>query len=119
MLPHCFSHDGATYVVSFRQVDGQWCAALYRRGDTSVRHLPRFTEAKGGGFSEVAIRQGYIAVATAMVTLGLGSQSQEAPPSAFVRSPEPHGDEKMPIQQWPGEETLAGAPMERIENHAA
>ena len=63
MLSHVFSHDGATYIVSFRQVDGQWLAALYRRGDDFVRPLFRFTEEEVGQFSDDAIRAGYIAVA--------------------------------------------------------
>jgi hypothetical protein len=68
MLPHVFSHDGATYILSFRQADNQWLAGLYRRGDTAVRLLPRFPQS---GFSDDAIRAGYTTVATCLVKFGL------------------------------------------------
>jgi hypothetical protein len=39
MLPHTFSHDGATYVVSFKPIGDQWRAALYKRDDGSITEL--------------------------------------------------------------------------------
>ena len=39
MLPHAFSHDGATYVVSFKPIGDQWRAALYKRDDASITEL--------------------------------------------------------------------------------
>ena len=39
MLPHAFSHDGATYVVSFKPIGDQWRAALYKRDDGSITEL--------------------------------------------------------------------------------
>ena len=39
MLPHAFSHDGATYVVSFKPIKDQWRAALYKRDDGSITEL--------------------------------------------------------------------------------
>ena len=41
MLPHAFSHDGATYVVSFKPIGDQWRAALYKRDDASNRAKSR------------------------------------------------------------------------------
>jgi hypothetical protein len=67
MLPHVFTHDGATYVVSFKRVDDQWRAALYQREDSSVRELIPFTAAEVASFSENAIRAGYIGVAEWLV----------------------------------------------------
>ena len=67
MLPHVFSHDGAAYVVSFKRVDDQWRAALYQRDDSSVKELIPFTAGELSGFSEHAIRAGYIGVAEWLV----------------------------------------------------
>ena len=39
MLPHTFSHDGATYVVSFKSIKDQWRVALYKRDDGSITEL--------------------------------------------------------------------------------
>ena len=63
MLPHVFSHDGATYVVSFKRVDDQWRAALYQRDASSIKQLIPFTAGELSGFSEEAIRAGYIGAA--------------------------------------------------------
>jgi hypothetical protein len=67
MLPHVFSHDGATYVVSFKRVDDQWRAALYQREDSSVKELTPFTAGELSRFSDEAIRAGYIGVAEWLV----------------------------------------------------
>jgi hypothetical protein len=71
MLSHAFAHDGATYLVSFKFSNGQWCAALSRRGDRVVRPLPAFTEQQVGRFSEHGIRAGYIGVAEWLVKSGV------------------------------------------------
>jgi hypothetical protein len=63
MLPHVFSHDGATYVVSFKLLDDQWRAALYQRENSSVKELIPFSRGELSGFSQEAIRAGYIGVA--------------------------------------------------------
>ena len=39
MLPHAFSHDGVTYVVSFKPIEDQWRAALYQRDPERFREL--------------------------------------------------------------------------------
>ena len=67
MLPHVFSHDGATYVVSFKRVDDQWRAALYRRDASAIKELVPFTAGELSGFSEEAIRAGYIGAAKWLV----------------------------------------------------
>jgi hypothetical protein len=67
MLPHAFSVDGHTYIVSFRCTDDGWRAGLYRRGDASVRELTAFEPAELAGFSEEAIRAGYIGLAKWLV----------------------------------------------------
>ena len=36
MLPHAFSHHGATYIISFKPIGDQWRAALYKRDDSSL-----------------------------------------------------------------------------------
>jgi hypothetical protein len=41
---HAFSYNGATYMVSFRRNNNQLEAALYRRGDASIRDLSRRPE---------------------------------------------------------------------------
>ena len=63
MLPHTFSHDGATYVVSFKPIGDQWRAALYKRDDGSVRELGPIAEEALAGLSEHAIRAGFIGLA--------------------------------------------------------
>ena len=63
MLSHVFSYDGAAYIVTFRQVGGQWLAALHRRGDGFVQLLPPYAQEHAGRYSDGAIRAGYIAVA--------------------------------------------------------
>jgi hypothetical protein len=75
MLPHVFSHDGATYVVSFKRVDDQWRAALYQREDSSVKELIPFTAGEVASFSEDAIRAGYIGVAEWLVKCQLVRQA--------------------------------------------
>ena len=63
MLPHAFSHGGATYVVSFKCSEDQWRAALYKRDDGSITELgPGASEALIG-LSDHAIRAGYIGLA--------------------------------------------------------
>jgi hypothetical protein len=39
MLPHAFSHDVATYVVSFKPIEDQWRAALYKPDEGSITKL--------------------------------------------------------------------------------
>src|SRR5687768_7706781 len=63
---HTFSYDGATYMVSFRRNNNQLQAALYRRGDAAIRDLSRTPE-ELAGFSEEAIRAGYIELAEWLV----------------------------------------------------
>ena len=64
MLPHVFSYGGATYVVSFKgMADDLWRAAVYRREDSSIKELTPFTAGELSGFSEEAIRAGYIGLA--------------------------------------------------------
>ena len=63
---HTFSYNGATYMVSFRRENGQLRAALYRRGDASIRDLSRTPE-ELAGFSEEAIRVAYIELAEWLV----------------------------------------------------
>jgi hypothetical protein len=67
MLPHVFFVDGATYVVSFKRIDDQWRAALYRRDDSSIKELTPFAAGELSGFSEEAIRAGYIGLAKWLV----------------------------------------------------
>jgi hypothetical protein len=81
MLPHVFSHDEATYILSFRQADNQWLAGLYRRGDTAVRLIPRFPQS---GFSDEAIRVGYITVATCLIKFGLDGCPADIPACGSV-----------------------------------
>jgi hypothetical protein len=50
-------------VVSFKRVDDQWRAALYQREDASFKELIPFTAGELSGFSEEAIRAGFIGVA--------------------------------------------------------
>ena len=63
MLPHTFSHDGATYVVSFKPVGDQWRAALYQRDDGSITELGPVAAEAFIGLSDHAIRAGYIGLA--------------------------------------------------------
>ena len=74
MLSHVFSHDGAAYIVTFRQLDGQWLAALHRRGDAFVHFLPPFAAEHVGRYSDRAIRAGYIAVARWIANGGIWSE---------------------------------------------
>jgi hypothetical protein len=67
MIPHVFFHAGATYVVAFKRVDDQWRAVLYRRDDSSIKELTPFKAEELTGFSEDAIRAGYIGVAEWLV----------------------------------------------------
>ena len=57
MLPHTFSQDGATYVVSFKCMGDQWRAALYKRDDGSITELGPIAAEDLIGVSESAIRQ--------------------------------------------------------------
>ncbi len=76
MLPYVFAYDGATYVVSFKRVEDQWRAALYRREDSSIRELSPYTPSPElPGFSEQAIRAGYIAVAEWLVKCQVGREA--------------------------------------------
>jgi hypothetical protein len=90
MLPHVFSHDEATHILSFRQGDNLWLAGLYRRGDTAVRLIPRFPQS---GFSDEAIRVGYITVATCLVKFGLDGCPADlrAWESVLLREPDLQG----------------------------
>ena len=63
MLPHTFSHDGATYVVSFKPIGDQWRAALYKRDDGSITELGPVASEALIGLSDHAIRAGYIGLA--------------------------------------------------------
>ena len=54
-------------MVSFKRVDDQWRAALYQRENSSVKELIPFTAGQLSGFSEEAIRAGYIGVAEWLV----------------------------------------------------
>ena len=67
MLPHTFSHDGATYVVSFKPNEDQWRAALYKRDDGSITELGPIAVEDLSGLSEHAIRAGYIGLAEWLV----------------------------------------------------
>ena len=67
MLPHVFFHDGATYVVSFKRVDGDWHAALYCRDAASIKELTPIIAGELSGFSDEAVRAGYIGVAEWLV----------------------------------------------------
>ena len=67
MLPHTFSHDGATYVVSFKLIADQWRAVLYRRDDGSITELGPVAVEDLVGLSEHAIRAGYIGLAEWLV----------------------------------------------------
>jgi hypothetical protein len=67
MLPHAFSHDSATYVVSFKPIGDQWRAALYKRDDGSVRELGPIAAEALAGLSEQAIRAGFIGLAEWLV----------------------------------------------------
>jgi hypothetical protein len=103
MLPHVFSVDGATYVVSFKRIDDQWRAALYRREDSSIKELTPFTAGELSGFSEEAIRAGYIGLAKWLVkseaareaVLGAWGAAWPNPPLAscgFVSWPADHAE---------------------------
>jgi hypothetical protein len=63
MLPHTFSQDGATYVVSFKCMEDQWRAALYKRDDGSITELGPIAAEDLSGLSDYAIRAGYIGLA--------------------------------------------------------
>ena len=63
MLPLAFSHDGATYVVSFKCSEDQWRAALYKRDDGSITELGPVASEALIGLSDHAIRAGYIGLA--------------------------------------------------------
>jgi hypothetical protein len=67
MLPHAFSHDGATYVVSFKPTGDQWRAALYKPDDGSITELGPIAAEALSGLSDHAIRAGYIGLAEWMV----------------------------------------------------
>ena len=67
MLPHTFSYDGATYVVSFKLIADQWRAVLYRRDDGSITELGPVAVEDLVGLSEHAIRAGYIGLAEWLV----------------------------------------------------
>jgi hypothetical protein len=67
MLPHAFSHDGATYVVSFKPIKDQWRAALYKRDDGSITELGPVAAEDLIGLSDHAIRAGYIGLAEWLV----------------------------------------------------
>jgi hypothetical protein len=67
MLPHAFSHDGATYVVSFKPIGDQWRAALYKRDDGSISELGPIAAEDLSGLSDHAIRAGYIGLAEWLV----------------------------------------------------
>jgi hypothetical protein len=67
MLPHTFSHDGATYVVSFKPIGDQWRAALYRRDDGCISELGPIAAEDLSGLSDSAIRAGYIGLAEWLV----------------------------------------------------
>jgi hypothetical protein len=67
MLPHAFSHDGATYVVSFKLIEDQWRAALYKRDDGSITELGPVAVEDLIGLSDHAIRAGYIGLAQWLV----------------------------------------------------
>jgi hypothetical protein len=67
MLPHTFSQDGATYVVSFKRIGDQWRAALYKRDDGSVTELGPIAAEDLSGLSDHAIRAGYIGLAEWLV----------------------------------------------------
>ena len=67
MLPHAFSHDGATYVVSFKPIEDQWRAALYKRDDGSITELGPVAAEDLIGLSDHAIRAGYIGLAQWLV----------------------------------------------------
>jgi hypothetical protein len=63
MLPHAFSHDGATYVVSFKCSEDQWRAALYKRDDGSITELGPIAAEALIDLSDHAIRAGYMGLA--------------------------------------------------------
>ena len=67
MLPHTFSHDGATYVVAFKRSEDQWRAALYQRDNGSITELGPIAVEDLCGRSEHAIRAGYIGLAEWLV----------------------------------------------------
>ena len=67
MLPHTFSHDGATYVVSFKPTKDQWRAALYKRDDGFITELGPVAVEDLVGLSDHAIRAGYIGLAEWLV----------------------------------------------------
>ena len=67
MLPHTFSYDGATYVVSFKLIADQWRAVLYRRDNGSIAELGPVAIEDLSGLSEHAIRAGYIGLAEWLV----------------------------------------------------
>ena len=78
MLPHTFSHDGATYVVSFKCIEDQWRAALYQRDDGSIAELGPVAVEDLSGLSEHAIRAGYIGLAEWLVRGQAARQAVEA-----------------------------------------
>jgi hypothetical protein len=67
MLPHTFSYDGTTYVVSFKLIADQWRAVLYRRDNGSIAELGPVAIEDLSGLSEHAIRAGYIGLAEWLV----------------------------------------------------
>ena len=75
MLPHTFSHDGATYVVSFKPIGDHWRAALYKRDDGSITELGPIAAEDLVGLSDHAIRAGYIGLAEWLV------ERQAVPPA--------------------------------------
>jgi hypothetical protein len=78
MLSHVFSHDEASWIVTFRNVEGTWLAALHRRGDAFVHLLPPVAAEHVGRYSESAIRAGYIAVAKWIASGGLWLEKRAA-----------------------------------------
>jgi hypothetical protein len=71
MLSDVFWYEGAAYIVTFRKVDGQWRAALHRRGDGFVHLLPPCAEEHPGRYSDDAIRAGHLAVARWITSGGI------------------------------------------------
>ena len=67
MLPHTFSYDGTTYVVSFKLIADQWRAVLYRRDNGSIAELGPVAAEDLSGLSDHAIRAGYIGLAQWLV----------------------------------------------------
>ncbi len=88
MLSHVFSYDGAAYIVTFRQVVGEWRAALHRRGDAFVHLLPPYAEEQPGRYSEHAIRAGYIAVARWITSGGIWGEKMPRYESEPEQAPE-------------------------------